>query len=68
MAIDLSHFLNAESEGWDDDRQQTEWVVYFLGVEVGRVFGNYETGDEVVRLGGFHTKAEGLIKRLWESA
>jgi hypothetical protein len=68
IALDLDHFLTADNEGWDEDQQKSEWVVYFLGVEVGRIFGNYETPSQVITMGGFGAKAEGLIKRLWDSA
>ena len=32
IALDLDHFLTADNEGWDEDQQKSEWVVYFLGV------------------------------------
>lgn len=66
IASDLSHFLTAEVEGWDEERESTEWIIYFNGVEMDRVFSRKESAEGVLTEGGYWARAERVVKRMWE--
>ena len=66
IASDLSHFLTAEVEGWDEERESTEWIIYLLGVEMDRVFSRKENANAVLTEGNYWAKAERVVKRMWE--
>lgn len=66
IAADLDNFLTAVEEGWDEDRQAVEWIIYFNGVEIDRVWHHGATASAVLIKGGYQAKAERVIKRMWE--
>lgn len=68
IATDLSHFLTAVEGIWDIELQQSEWVIYLIGIEVDRIYSPLKTGEAVIRAGGYEAKAAGLIKSLWDAA
>lgn len=66
IAADLDHFLTAVEEGWDESRQQSEWIIYFCGREVGREYGSYDSPSALLsRNPSYRTRAESAIDILW---
>jgi hypothetical protein len=67
IAADLDHFLTAVEAGWDESRQQSEWIVYFCGREVGREYGSYSGPNALFsQHPGYRTRAEAAIGILWD--
>jgi hypothetical protein len=68
IASDLDNFVTAVSRGWDDKRDAEKWAIYFIGLHVATVFGDYRDGKEAVIESGFYAIAEERIKHLWEGS